>query len=478
MFVGLGFLIASFLVVLLAPAYRARTMRLTAERVRAALPVTEAELRADKDRIRADSALRIHRLESELEGLKLGAARQQVEVNRRDGQINTLTSELTEMRAVLEGAQNARNVLEQTIADRLPKVEQRLIEAKKLLFQRDREIANLTQEAQRTQAALTEAVQINAQKQGEVERLSMVLETRAAQNRDGLADPTFDTEVALRSELEALRARTRDQAAAIEQLRGGMPDPAALAEAASRDDESLPEVVRLQRDLMRAETALKAMKDVAETGKVEQVEREAALRQRDQKIDDQQQEIARLTAALAAYEDDKTGNTANRALSLKDSRIAMKSKLASLQSLSDRQAESIRKLRSELAASNERLARQAQHFMEEMRRLGAGTLPASTQPRRAQAAAERRSLRQRITEVKPELAHGMPAASRPVLVKTDQPAPAAVVSEPVCVNGAANGIERPAVEPAANAAAATPESRSVAGGRPRLMDRITDFSKT
>ena len=141
--VGLGFLIASLLVVLLTPAYRSRTVRLTAERIRASLPVTEQELKADKDRIRAENAMRVHRLEQQLDQFKFGSARQLVEVSRRDGTINTLTGQIEQLKTEFDAAQNARNVLEQTIADRLPRVEQRLIEAKKLLFQRDRDIAAL-----------------------------------------------------------------------------------------------------------------------------------------------------------------------------------------------------------------------------------------------------------------------------------------------------------------------------------------------
>lgn len=494
MFVALGFFIASLLVVLLTPAYRARTVRLTSERVRAALPTTEAELRADKDRIRADNALRIHRLETELEQYKFDAARQLIEVGRRDGQINALTSSLDVSRAEMETALNARNVLEQTIADRLPKVEQRLIEAKKLLFQRDREIANLAQDAERTQRALVEAVQINAQQRSEIERLNMVVDTRAAQNRDGLADPAFDAELALRSEIEALRSRTRDQASLLERLQGG--EGTNATNTPDEDDAALPEVVRLQRDLVRAETALKALNDAASAGQVDQSRYDTDVRARDQKIEDQAQEIARLAAALAIYEAGPEAG-AERGLSIKDSKIAMKSRLSSLQVQTTAQAETIRKLRAEVAASNEKLARQAQHFMEQMRRLGAGTLPASAQLRRPASIAERRTLTQRISEAKPELAHGVHAVNRPVLVKSEPAAPpapkpevvkaeAVTVEEAPVVNASSGGTNganshdepKAAVEPTAIPASDEGDIvRPAVAVRPRLMDRITDYGK-
>jgi hypothetical protein len=426
MLVGLGFLLASLLAVLLTPAYRARTVRLTTNHVRAQLPTTEQELNADKDRIRADNALRVHKLETKLEQFKFSAARQLVEVSRRDGLINTLNGDLDSVKTDLEAAQNARNVLEQTIADRLPRVEQRLIEAKKLLFQRDREIASLTEDAGRTQRALVEAVQINTQQRAELERLHMVLDTRAAQNRDSLSDPTFDAELALRAEIEALRTRSHDQSSLIERLQGAdreaAPEATLSAEPGAAGDlgPAVPEVVRLQRDLVRAETALKSIKDVASAGHADRSKAELELRNRDQKIEEQVQQIAGLEAALRAYQEESAGDRPN---SIKDSKIAMKSRISSLTAQSEAQGEAIRKLRAEVAASNERLARQAQHFMEEMRRLGAGTLPASAQVRRPASNAVRRTLTQKITEAKPELAAASYGASWPMLVKSDATKP-------------------------------------------------------
>ncbi len=483
--VGLGFLIASFVVVCLTPAYRARTVRLTTERVRASMPTTEQELKADKVRIRAEHAMRVHRLEQQLDQSKFGAARQLVEVSRRDGSINTLTGQIEVLKTDFDAALNARNVLEQTIADRLPKVEQRLIEAKKLLFQRDRDIQALGDDAARTQRALVEAVQINAQQRAEIDRLTMVLETRGAQNRDGLSDPTFDAELAMRSEIEALRARGRDQASLIERLKdGALKSEVGGASNAGEAAAMLPEIVRMQRDLAASDVGAKVSVGHTTASREQQHVFETELRQRNQRLEDQGLEIAKLSAALASFQKENASD--ERGGSIKDSRIAMKSRLSALQVQTEGQAETIRKLRSEVASSNERLARQAQHFMEEMRRLGAGTLPASGSARRVPTAAERQSLTQRISEAKPDLALGLNGASRPILVKSD----AAVVTVDVAApTGAANvadvsGAEvvaepTPAVAapdpiqpPAADAAGVRP-----VGSRPRLLDRITDYGK-
>ena len=112
MLVALGFLLATLIAVLLAPAYRARAMRLTYKHMRRVMPLTESELLLDRDRLRAHYAVRIHELETKLEKLRLAAARQQVEVtggrHTRAGRARQLRSELEESAA--------RRVLRRTLA--------------------------------------------------------------------------------------------------------------------------------------------------------------------------------------------------------------------------------------------------------------------------------------------------------------------------------------------------------------------------
>ena len=137
----------------------------------------------------------------------------------------------------LEEHENARRVLEQTIMDRLPKVEHRLAEARKLLFQRDREIVALSQGSEKQSRALEEATQINTQQTDEIHRLKAALNTRAARNREGLGDPRFDGEVALRTEIEVLRSKTRNQAAMIARLQALVVRAGPAAEAAAVHEE-------------------------------------------------------------------------------------------------------------------------------------------------------------------------------------------------------------------------------------------------
>lgn len=418
MLVALGFFTAGLIGFLLAPLYGRRSARIATERLRATMPLTSAEIAADKDRLRAKYALTIHKLEQKLEKGAYAAARQRVEINRRDAGISELEGEVERLRATLEEHENARRVLEQTIADRMPKVELRLNEAKKLLFQRDREISALTQSSERQKHALEEATQINTQQRDDLHRLNATLAARAARNRETLADPRFDGEVALRSEIEALRAKTRDQTAVIARLQGELSKAGAQADRVpgfipcadetapptpSADAASAPilagvdptaEINRLRKSLVEAESALRSARGMAEAGHAGQAALETEIRQMKTANQDQTAEIARLKAALATYEAEDAGDRA-----VKESKVAMRARLSALQAEAAEHASMIQKLRAEIAAANEKLARQAAHFMDEMRRLGVGTLP--TGPRREATVRPKAPLVDRINAPRP-----------------------------------------------------------------------------
>jgi len=90
MLAGLGFLTAALLALFLAPLYRRRSGRLAIEALKRSMPLTEAEIRADKDRVRAEYAILIHKLEMKVDEASDAAARQKVELNRRDAAISEL----------------------------------------------------------------------------------------------------------------------------------------------------------------------------------------------------------------------------------------------------------------------------------------------------------------------------------------------------------------------------------------------------
>jgi hypothetical protein len=475
MLVALGFLAASLLALLLASAFWSRAVRLTTRRLKQTLPVNEAEIRADHDRLRAAYAIRVHKLETQLEHARLERARQLIEINRRDASISALETDVVAIKRELDENLNARRVLEQTVTDRLPKVEARLAEAKRLLMNRDREIAELAQGARRQRAALEEASSINAQRTAEIERLSSALTAKGGRRRRSGGATDADGEVSLQAEAEALRTKTREQAALIDrlqrQLGEGFPAAAGLLAEGGGDGQ----LGRVQESLAEAEKALQLTRAEAAAGPTAsaRTDNEQELRVLKARTEDQAGEIARLKGALAVFE-----NPDDRGTGLTSSRLALKARAGSAEAQAERQAATISKLRAELASANERLAQQAAHFMEEMRRLGGGTLPASGQPRRGGRDGQRRRLAERAAQV-PERRGEPPAAS---------PVGAAGVPgglEPVASgNGRGRGDSRQsaaavATASGAPAAAEMPQTATIseAPRKASLLDRITGLGK-
>ena len=439
--VALGFLSAGLVVLGLAPAFWSRAVRLTTKRLKDAIPVSEEEIRADKDRLRADFAIRTHKLEMRVEQAELQRARHLIEISRRDANVSTLERRVDELTIVGEEHQNARHVLEQTIADRLPRVEQRLSEAKALLFNRDREIADLTQSTKSQRMALDEATAINAQQSAEVDRMTNALTTRGARNQGAMHDPKYEAELALRSEIEALRAQTREQAGLIGRLQ------------ASSGDAGAPKMVEgpVGRVAKLNGAGAVATTPKADVGAPAESSREmAALTSR---VADQDQEIVRLKAELMTRQAE-----AEPLGGMKDSRIALKARLAASEAEVEQQTVMVQQLRAELVAANERNALQAQHFMEEMRRLGAGTMPVAGQHKRPAGGIVRRSLAERVAQN---------TGSSP-MAHVDNGADGAPAADTVAeANSGRDGV--------VHLPAAASETKPA---RPRLFDRIQTISKT
>jgi hypothetical protein len=486
MLVALGFFAASLLGLLVASAFWSRAVRLTTARIKQSMPVSEPEIRADRDRLRAEYAIKVHKLEMQLEQAKLERARQLIDINRRDASISTLETDVVGLKADLEENQNARRVLEQTVADRLPRVEARLAEAKRLLFNRDREIAELTAGARRQKQALEEASSITAQKNAQIERLSTALTTRGGRGRRPAGDGT-DAEVAQRSEIEALRNKASEQALLIDRLQRRLGGSFALS-APGAASAPMPEGQgdKARRDIAEAEAAIGSLRAAAAPSESNAVGLEREVRALKARTEDQAGEIARLKAALATFEQqDKTGG-------LKDSRIALKARLGSAQAQADQQVATIAKLRAELAAAHERLARQAAHFMGEMRRISSGPTQPLGAPRRPLRGDERRTLADRVAQVRTVGTEAEGSAERRAPVARE-PEPSQRPETP-----AANGHSGDGAPAAGNDGGPSAENKDTAASgvalpaaaqlpkpgdipdkrrRPRLLDRITGLAK-
>ncbi|TIT03170.1 hypothetical protein [Mesorhizobium sp.] len=142
LFFVLGFLCAGFLALIIAPAIWRRAVMLTRKRVEGSMPLTLAEIQAEKDRIRAEFAMSTRRLEMSVKSLREKSAEQLVEIGRGREALKELAVErkdkkqaLSELEAKGKEFRQREDQL-QLLSDRLAQaehaLEKRVLELKKL----------------------------------------------------------------------------------------------------------------------------------------------------------------------------------------------------------------------------------------------------------------------------------------------------------------------------------------------------------
>ncbi|MEO1264565.1 MAG: hypothetical protein AAFV26_02545 [Pseudomonadota bacterium] len=448
----LGFLVAGMLAVLFAPLFWARAVRLTTEDIKRSIPMTEAEISAERGLLKAKHAIELHALTTELEDLKRSVAIGRVDVNRRDASILALQRRIDDLEATRETNDNARRVLERTLTERVPEAERELRAAQAALRHRDDELLELRQKSDKALIALDEAIQLNETQRQEIEGQKTRLSLKLAQE-DVSVRPETKQAAANEAELNRLRIRVREQSQLIARLqkaekslldhsarKSAAPPPAAAATTDS-DREREADLLKLRADLKRAEG----------------------------RLDDRDREVRALKAEIAAHDElgagGANGGSETTGAGRTRSITADRARLAALEKLSGDQEETIGRLRAELSAANERLARQAAHFMDELRRLGAPTLKRGeaaatpTDPARERIGGRRRSssLTQRIRETlvdePAEEAPGDPPKRAPVAAS---PAPAEKPAE-TSANGVGARLRNRSGNDAAEASVSKPD---------------------
>ena len=101
MYFSIGFLAAALIALLFFPLVHNRAVRLTMRRLEAATPLTIAEIRADKDQLRAEFAMATRRLEMSVEQMKAKTTAQLAELGKKTDAINQLKKELGEKTATI-----------------------------------------------------------------------------------------------------------------------------------------------------------------------------------------------------------------------------------------------------------------------------------------------------------------------------------------------------------------------------------------
>jgi chromosome segregation ATPase len=147
MYFGLGFLAASLIALITMPFVHGRAERLTTRRLEAAIPLSMAEIQADKDQLRAEFAMSTRRLEMSVEQLKGKTTNQLAELGKKGDAINRLKVELGEKTATifaLEAREKAFKDQLHATEDELAVKTNSLHEAERMLSDKQAELARLT----------------------------------------------------------------------------------------------------------------------------------------------------------------------------------------------------------------------------------------------------------------------------------------------------------------------------------------------
>jgi chromosome segregation ATPase len=152
MYFGIGFLVAALFALLFVPLVHNRAVRLTMRRLEAATPLTIAEIRADKDQLRAEFALSTRRLEMSVEQLKTKTTAQLAELGKKADAINQLKKELGEKNAAIF----ALEARDKTLGEQIRSTEDELAHKAGALRATERAVVDKETELAKITAALGE----------------------------------------------------------------------------------------------------------------------------------------------------------------------------------------------------------------------------------------------------------------------------------------------------------------------------------
>jgi chromosome segregation ATPase len=237
MFFSAGFLVASLLGLALVSSVHHRAVRLTQRRLEDSIPVSLTEIQADRDKLRAEFAMSIRRLEMTVEQLEATVTNQRGEIARKGEAIARLKAQLNDKNAAADqlGAKLKSLSNENREAEEEHAVQSAAAEAAALaLAARETELADaaldineltLTSETQKVEIALlrTQTEQFRA-RIAELERGAEDAAQRLLNERSAVSAMTKaledkreaeDTQRAESGEIELLRERIADIAAQV-----------------------------------------------------------------------------------------------------------------------------------------------------------------------------------------------------------------------------------------------------------------------
>jgi myosin heavy subunit len=236
LFFVLGFLTAGFLALMIAPAIWNRAVRLTRRRIEANVPLTMADIQADKDRLRAEFAISTRRLELGVKEQREKSAAQLLELNRRRDEAKAMTKERDEAAARLAEVEAEHRKLRAEFEERerqLALVADRLAETSATLEVKSAELDKLERLFEDASfSSSSRQIELVA-RESEVDRLKDNLKKQRTDRKEAdrqLREATAENH-SLREELRLERQRLDHLEAEIAALRQ-RPEPLLAAPAA------------------------------------------------------------------------------------------------------------------------------------------------------------------------------------------------------------------------------------------------------
>lgn len=223
MYFGIGFLVSALLGLLFVPLVHNRAVRLTMRRLEAATPLSIAEIRADKDQLRAEFAMSTRRLEMSVEQMKAKTTSQLADLAKKTDAINQLKKELGEKTATIFALESRDKALRDQLRDSEQEFELKsssLYDAERTLADKEAGLEKLIAElGERSLAADNQRVELAAaQMQIEAMRLNVGdAEMAVKEAQDRLERERREAEIVTK-ELNGARGKLDNLAARTDEL--------------------------------------------------------------------------------------------------------------------------------------------------------------------------------------------------------------------------------------------------------------------
>ncbi|THD44277.1 MAG: hypothetical protein E7774_10870 [Bradyrhizobium sp.] len=261
-FAAVGFLAATLIALAAAPAVTRRARRLAATRARLLAPLSEAQAIADRDALRAQHALDIHRLDKRLAAAEQALASRRVEIGRQltriaileestahhDGELDAAHREYQELHAALGATQMA---LTDLAAQR-----DRAIVARQEAEAYSAEVEMLFQSRRADNATLETRIVALEARASDAVHAAAAAAARDAAERENLAAALAEAEARLAYAENAREEAVLENRRQLSRLAEREPEPTLSGAPGSRaegDNALRAAIARLGRDIVRLE---------------------------------------------------------------------------------------------------------------------------------------------------------------------------------------------------------------------------------